>query len=149
MNSSYKWALWLTLDDYELIKLNPVINKRVEAVRNYRLSAGKETQKLADQPWRFGEIKPFGKNVIVIPRVSSENRDYLPLDYIEKEDLVVSDAVNTICNAPLWLFGILLTNLHIIWLRAVGGKLKTDYRYSQYWFTIPFQCQTYRVVARL
>lgn len=66
---------------------------------------------------------------IVIPRVSSKNRIYIPIDIVG-EDVIVSDAAIAIYDAPIWLLGLLESKMHMTWLNSIGGKLKTDYRYS-------------------
>lgn len=105
--------------------------KRVENVRNLRLeskSAG--TRKLADRPTRFHvENMPEGSSIIV-PKVSSERRKYVPMGFIEKGTFA-SDLVFLIPNATLYHFGILESNVHMAWMRAACGRLKSDYRYSK------------------
>ena len=105
--------------------------KRVENVRNLRLeskSAG--TRKLADRPTRFQvENMPEGSSIIV-PKVSSERRKYVPMGFIEKGTFA-SDLVFLIPNATLYHFGILESNVHMAWMRAVCGRLEMRYRYSK------------------
>ena len=105
--------------------------KRVEAVRDFRLSsksAGK--RKLADKPTRFHvENMPDG-NFIVIPEVSSERRRYVPMGFMSP-DVLCSNLVKVIPNATLFHFGVLTSNVHMAWMRAVCGRLKSDYRYSK------------------
>lgn len=91
-------------------------------------SAG--TRKLADTPTRFHvENMPSGSSIIV-PSVSSEKRKYVPMGFISKEAFA-SNLVLLIPNATLYHFGILESNVHMAWMRAVGGRLKSDYRYSK------------------
>ncbi len=131
INGTYQYALWMSREDYLAHKNNSLINKRVNIVREYRLSSkSKPTQRLAERPWQFGETKEFSNQVIIIPRHSSENRDYVPMDFIGDNKIIASDAVITVDNAPIWLLGLLESRMHMVWLRAVGGRLKTDYRYS-------------------
>ena len=105
--------------------------KRVNAVRQLRLeskSAG--TRKLADTPTRFHvENMPKG-TYIVIPEVSSERRKYVPMGFMSP-DILCSNLVKIIPNAILYHFGILTSNVHMAWMRAVCGRLKSDYRYSK------------------
>src|SRR5699024_8283188 len=70
-----------------------------------------------------------GITQIIVPRVSSENREYVPMGYVN-ENTVISDSAMAIYNAPMWLLGILESRMHMVWLRSVGGKLETRYRYS-------------------
>ena len=103
----------------------------MEAVRQLRLaskSAG--TVKLADTPTRFHvENMPKG-TYIVVPEVSSERRRYVPMGFMTP-DILCSNLVKIIPNATLYHFGILTSNVHMAWMRAVCGRLKSDYRYSK------------------
>lgn len=102
----------------------------VSEVKKYREdSRRKATRKLANRPHLFGEIRWHDSNAILVPRVSSENRQYVPIGYVQS-DTVVSDSAMAIYDAPLWLLGLLESRMHMTWLRAVGGKLETRYRYS-------------------
>ena len=109
----------------------PLVYQRVKAVREFRLeskSAG--TRKLADKPTRFHvENFPTG-NYLLIPSVSSENRQYIPIGFMNPDELA-SNLVFIVPNAILYHFGILTSSIHMIWLRTVGGRLKSDYRYSK------------------
>jgi hypothetical protein len=105
--------------------------KRVQAVRDYRLSSPSAgTVKLADTPTRFHvENMPKG-NYIVIPEVSSERRKYIPMGFLSP-DILSSNLVKIIPNAEIFHFGVLTSNVHMAWVRAVCGRLKSDYRYSK------------------
>lgn len=109
----------------------PECLKRVEAVRQFRLaskSAG--TVKLAERPTRFHvENMPQG-NYIVIPEVSSERRKYVPMGFMTP-DVLCSNLVKIIPDASLYHLGVLTSNVHMAWMRAVCGRLKSDYRYSK------------------
>ncbi len=103
----------------------------MQEVRDYRLaspSAG--TVKLADRPTRFHvENMPKG-TYIILPKVSSENRKYIPMGFMSPDNMS-SDLVFIIPDATLYHFGILTSNIHMAWMRAVCGRLKSDYRYSK------------------
>ena len=105
--------------------------KRVQAVRDFRLaSSSAGTRKIADRPTRFHvENLPSG-TYIVVPKVSSERRRYVPMGFFTP-DIMCSDLVFLIPNATLYHFGILESNVHMSWMRAVCGRLKSDYRYSK------------------
>ena len=113
------------------LKRMPLVYQRVKNVREFRLnskSAG--TRKLADKPTRFHvENFPSG-NYLLIPRVSSENRIYVPIGFMN-EDSLASDSVHIVPNATLYHFGVLTSSIHMIWLRTVGGRMEVDYRYSK------------------
>lgn len=131
INRSPRYCLWLGNCPPNELRKMPECMKRVEAVRNFRLaskSAG--TVKLADTPTRFHvENMPQG-TYIVIPKVSSERRRYVPMGFMTP-DILCSDLVFIIPNATLYHFGILTSNVHMAWMRAVCGRLKSDYRYSK------------------
>ena len=84
------------------------------------------TNKLASVPYRFGEVRYKDGASIIIPSVSSEGRDYIPMKYLN--DTVISNAAFAVYDAPEWLFGILTSAMHMAWVRAIGGRLETRYR---------------------
>ena len=131
INRCPRYCLWLgDCTPAELRKM-PECMKRVQAVRDYRLtspSAG--TVKLADKPTRFHvENMPSG-TYVVIPEVSSERRRYVPIGFMTP-DILCSNLVKLVPDAALYHFGILTSNVHMAWMRAVCGRLKSDYRYSK------------------
>ena len=104
--------------------------KRIAQVRAFRLQSVKAaTQKLADYPTLFAEIRECTSEYIAVPRVSSEQRRYIPLDYL-KPNVIPSDALFFLPNASLYHFGVLTSNVHNAWMRAVCGRLEMRYRYS-------------------
>jgi hypothetical protein len=109
----------------------PLVAKRVEAVKLMRLASPKEaTQNWAAYPYLFTENRqPESGNYLLIPRVSSERRKYIPIGYIPS-NVIASDAVQLVPNASLYEFGILTSSVHNAWMRVVCGRLKSDYRYS-------------------
>ena len=117
----------LPLDE---IKKMPLCWERVEAVRNYRLqSRNVGTRKIADKPTRFHvENFPPG-NFLAIPQVSSERRFYIPIGFLSS-DILASSQLKIIPNATLYHFGVLTSSIHMAWMRATAGRLKSDYRYS-------------------
>ena len=126
-----RYCLWLgECPPAELLKM-PLCMKRVEAVREMRLaSSSAGTRKLADKPTHFHvENMPTG-NYIIIPRVSSEKRRYIPIGFMSSNEMA-SDAAHIIPDATLYHFGVLESNVHMAWMRAVCGRLKSDYRYSK------------------
>ena len=130
INRYDRWCLWLaTVTPRELRDL-PNVVKRVQAVREYRLSSTKAaTRACADYPTRFMEIKMPHGNFLVVPEVSSERRKYIPIGYAE-EGSICSNTVRFVPDVTLFHFGILTSNVHNAWIRAVCGRMKSDYRYS-------------------
>ena len=131
INNEPRYCLLLKDCPPNELKRMPLVYQRVKKVRDFRLaskSAG--TRKLADKPTRFHvENFPSG-NYLLIPRVSSENRIYVPIGFMN-EDSLASDSVHIVPNATLYHFGVLTSSIHMTWLRTVGGRLEVDYRYSK------------------
>lgn len=130
INNQKRWCLWLVgISPAELRKM-PLVLQRVEKVREMRLaSTDAGTRKLADTPTVFRETyNP--SSFIIIPSASSERRRYVPLGFAGSE--TISTNLNLIIpNATLYHFGVLTSNVHMAWMRAVCGRLKSDYRYSK------------------
>ena len=126
-----RYCLWLGDCSPAELRSMPHCLKRVEAVREIRLASKSEgTRKLADRPTRFHvENMPKG-HYIIVPRVSSERRYYMPLGFMSS-NVLCSDAVHLIPDATLYHFGVLESCIHMAWMRAVCGRLKSDYRYSK------------------
>ena len=126
-----RYCLWLGDCSPSELRQMPHCVKRIEAVRQIRLESKSEgTRKLADRPTRFHvENMPKG-NFIIIPSTSSERRRYVPMGFMPPTCLV-SNAVHIIPDATLYHFGVLESNVHMAWMRAVCGRLKSDYRYSK------------------
>jgi N-6 DNA Methylase len=130
INGKKRYCLWLknvSPSDYNQI---PEIMQRIEAVKKFRLGSDKVlTQKLAQFPTLFAEIRHQTTNSILIPLHSSENRAYVPIGFLD-ENIVVNNACSFIPNATLWHFGVLTSTMHMAWMRLVCGRIKSDYRYS-------------------
>ena len=108
----------------------PLTLQRVEAVRRFRLSSSrKSTRDKAKKPTEFGGIEIPCNSFLVIPRVGSENRDYSPIGWLNPP-IIPSDAVLIVEDADKTLFGILMSAMHMSWMRLAGGRLKSSYRYS-------------------
>ena len=129
INNKDRYCLWLVgVSPSELRKM-PEVMKRIEACRQDRLKGASDRQKLADTPALFRETKN-PKSYVIVPRVSSENRRYIPLGFLE-DDTIPTDSATIIENAEIYHFGILTSNVHMAWMRTVCGRLKSDYRYSK------------------
>ena len=130
INNRRRYCLWLCGINCSEYVNNLEIQSIVEKVKEYRDSSKrKATKKLATTPQLFGEIRWKSTNAIIVPRVSSENRLYAPMGMVDS-NTIISDSAMAIYDAPLWLLGLLESRMHMTWLRAVGGKLETRYRYS-------------------
>ena len=131
INRCPRYCLWLGDCSPNELRKMPACMRRVEAVREMRLSSKSAgTVKLADKPTRFHvENMPTG-TYVVIPEVSSERRKYIPMGFMTP-DILCSNLVKIVPDATLYHFGILTSNVHMAWMRAVCGRLKSDYRYSK------------------
>ncbi len=130
INGKPRHCLWIDDNEAEDALRNEEIARRVERTRNLRLdSTDTSCLKLAERPYQFREHPDLNREKIIIPSVSSERRKYIPIGYLDK-GTVVSNLAFAIYDASLWLFGILTSEMHMTWVRTVGGRLKTDYRYS-------------------
>ena len=126
-----RYCLWLGDCSPKEIKEMPLCYERVENVRQARLaSRNAGTRQLADTPTRFHVENMPDSSSIIIPKVSSEKRKYVPMGFIPKGTFA-SNLVLLIPSATLYHFGILESNVHMAWMRAVCGRLKSDYRYSK------------------
>lgn len=131
INNRDRYCLWLYhVDPTKYIKIAPIMDA-IKDVKDMREnSSRKATQKLADIPYLFGEIRqPKNGSYIVIPRVSSQHREYIPMGF-EDKDVIANDSLLIIPNATKYEFGILESKVHMIWMKTVAGRLKSDYRYS-------------------
>ncbi|TLP93280.1 class I SAM-dependent DNA methyltransferase [Nesterenkonia salmonea] len=131
IKGTMRYALWFdTQSDYESYAHLPEIEARVERVREMRAESKKKATKLqADTPWRFAEVRYKPTESIIVPSVSSERREYVPMGYLDK-NVVISNAANAIYDAQPWVFALLTSRMHMTWMRAAGGRLKKDYRYA-------------------
>lgn len=130
INKLDRWCLWIEPDTLkDILKIKPIVD-RVERVKEHRLKSNrKSTNELANYPYRFGEVRQPKSTYLLVPRVSSENRKYVPIGYVEA-DTIASDAVLIIPNADIYHFSIMCSNVHMAWMKTVAGRLKSDFRYS-------------------
>ena len=131
INNQKRYCLWLVdVEPGELRKM-PFVMQRIEAVRKFRLNSKREaTRKTAATPTVFSVIHQPTTNYILFPVISSEKREYIPIGFASPE-IIVSYAVFTIPGATLYHFGILTSNVHNAWTRAICGRLEMRYRYSK------------------
>ncbi|MBN4864793.1 MULTISPECIES: class I SAM-dependent DNA methyltransferase [Providencia] len=131
LNGKERWCLWLVDAKPEDLAAMPLVEKRLQAIKKLRLKAGHPSAlKMAEQPHLFIQVsQPISGNYILIPRVSSERRTYIPIGFFDYTT-ICSDANMFIPNGTLYEFGILTSLIHNDWMRLVAGRLKSDYRYS-------------------
>lgn len=125
-----RWCLWITEENFSESIKTEFIKKRLELVASSRLaSAKKATQDYSKKPYRFVEIRSRNVPKILIPTVSSSRREYIPLGFFNA-DVIVNAPNNVIYDPEPFIFGVMHSKMHMAWVKAVGGRLKTDYRYS-------------------
>ncbi len=130
INNRERYCLWLVKIKPNELRAMPSVLERVNKVCEVRLSSSRTTtQALAEYPTLFGEIRQPIKPYLLIPRVSSENRAYIPIGYVDS-DVICGDANLMLVDATLYHFGVLSSAMHMAWMRAVAGRLKSDFRYS-------------------
>lgn len=126
-----RWCLWI--EDYQLdeaLKYKPIV-ERIQHVREHRLkSKDSGTNKLAEKSHQFRDRKTCTNVAIIVPSVSSERREYIPIGFLDSNSIVTNSA-QVIYDPEPWIFGVITSKIHMAWVRAVGGRLKTDYRYSK------------------
>lgn len=119
-----KYCLWIEDSNLKEAYKIAQIAKRIENVEIHRLNSKREaTNALAKSPHLFGEIRHQNSDSIIIPRTSSENRDYIPMGFLN-EDTVISDSAMAIYHAEPWLFAVVTSRMHMVWVRNVGGQIK-------------------------
>ena len=130
LHNKKRYCIWLKGLSPALINSHPIIKKKVDNVRIWRSnSSRKNTVALANTPTLFAEIRQPETNYLAIPTVCSENRRYIPMDFLTP-DIISSNQLYIVENAELYHFGILTSNVHMAWMRAVCGRLEMRYRYS-------------------
>ncbi len=130
INDKQRYCFWITDESFAIALKNEELHRRIEKCKTMRLNSKKgATRKLAAFPYKFGEIRYKESECIIIPAVSSERREYIPIGYL-KAGVVVSNSAFAVYDAPLWLFSILTSKMHMAWVKTIGGRLETRYRYS-------------------
>ena len=125
-----RYCLWIREQDAAFAYTIPPIKERLEKVRVFReASKADSTVLYADRPYLFKQRAHKDTDSIIVPRVTSERRQYVPVGLLTK-DTIISDAAQAIYDANILVMGILCSHIHVVWLSAVGGKLETRYRYS-------------------
>jgi hypothetical protein len=130
LNAKKRYCLWLVDAEPNELKEMPLVLQRIEGVRQMRLKSTKQaTVKWANQPTIFTENRQPSTDYILIPRHSSENRNFIPLDFFTK-DSIAADSCLVVPNGNHFHFGILMSTMHMTWIKHVCGRIKSDYRYS-------------------
>ena len=125
-----RWCLWLDKTSPSEYNKSKIIMERIAKTKEFRENSKRQqTKNLAEFPYLFGEIRQPSTTMVVIPKVSSESRRYIPVSLINP-DIIINGSALLIPNANLFTFGILISNVHMAWMRTVAGRMKSDYQYS-------------------
>jgi hypothetical protein len=134
-----RYCLWIDDDDLEIAMTDPEVSRRVEAVKETRLaSRDGSLNKLASRPHQYRDRNTANDHLILVPTVSSEQREYIPTDF-KSAAAVTTNQAFALYDAPLWNMALIASRLHLVWIATVCGKMKTDFRYSNTmgWNTFP------------
>ena len=130
INNIERWCLWIPNISPNELKKSPLVLERVKAVKEFReKSRNEQTRKMAMMPYRFGQYRPPAAHYIGFAKVSSERRKYIPMGFLTDE-IIPGDKLFTIPNSDLFMFGVLMSNVHNAWMRVVTGRLEMRYSYS-------------------
>ncbi len=130
LRGTKRWCLWLVDADPKEIRNIPLVLERVKAVKEFRLKSIKAaTVKLAATPTLFAEIRQPKKPYVIIPRVTSEFRDYIPFSFLNPS-VIVNDSCTCLPEGTLFHLGVMSSAMHMAWVKQVCGRLKGDFRYS-------------------
>jgi len=130
INNIERWAIWIEDIDLKEIRDIKPITERIKRVKEKRLNSSREaTQRLANFPYRFGEVRQPKENYIALPRVSSMKRKYIPITILSK-DIIAGDKVYTIESDDFFHFGNITSIMHMVWMKYTAGRMKSDYSYS-------------------
>jgi hypothetical protein len=124
------YCIWITDEEFEDAIKFEFIKERITKVEQYRKKSTREATKvLAKFPYRFGEVRNIESDSIVVPATSSEKREYIPIGFLPI-GTIIKNSAQAIYYAQPWIFGIVTSKIHNIWVRNIGGKLEERLRYS-------------------
>ncbi|MEL7662633.1 MAG: DNA methyltransferase [Methanosarcina mazei] len=130
INSLKRWCLWIEDSQLDLALSIPPIKDRVNKCKQHRLeSKDSGTNKLAERPHTFRDLNEAKNHSLIIPSVSSERREYFPIGFLSQNE-IISNAAQAVYDAEMYLFGVIHSKIHNVWVRSIGGKLETRIRYS-------------------
>lgn len=131
INGQERWCLWISDKDLPAARAVPEIKARIAKVKKVRLASTRQTTvlNLAKRPHQFDTFKSAQHSSLIIPSVSSEHRSYIPIGFLGS-NTVVSNLAHVIYDPPTYLFSLLSSRMHMVWVMSLGGKLETRIRYS-------------------
>ena len=129
LNGIERWCLWIADNQLDLAYAIPEVRERINRVAEFRRQGGDVARGLIETPYRFRYTHTAKESLIILPRVSSERRPYIPFGFLDAS-AIVADSAQAIYDAEPWVFSVISSQLHMAWARTVSGRLKTDIRYS-------------------
>lgn len=129
LNGEERWCLWINDNDLQDAMRVPFIADRIQQTKQFRINGGDVAKTLVNRPHQFRYRHEAKKSLIIVPRVSSERRKYIPFGFLDS-DYIVSDSAQAIYDPEPFVLGVILSSMHMAWVRTVSGRLKSDYRYS-------------------
>ncbi len=130
INNISRYCIWVRDNEVDVAKNIPLLNERFEKVKKYRENSNREaTRKLSSKPYKFAEVRHLNSNSIIIPANSSEKRLYMPIGFLTSQD-VVTNLANVIYTEESYVFAVVISRMHLVWIRSVCGSLGTGIRYS-------------------
>jgi hypothetical protein len=129
IRGEYRYCIWIPQKQALTEEIAKIFGERFELVRLARTEGGKIARNYAHVPHRFYMTNESVGHQILVPRVSSVRRQYLPVGFLDNR-YIISDSAQSIFDAPLWVFGLMASRMHLVWVHTVSGKLKGDLRYS-------------------
>ena len=139
INKTEVYCMWVTEELRELANNIPPMRMRINNVYEFRRNGAENARACIDRPHQFCMINTALNNQIVIPIVSSEKREYIPIDFYDKDNIILNSAL-VIYDPEVYIFGVLSSRIHMAWLSSFAGRLENRYRYSVgiCWFSFPF-----------
>ena len=129
LNGKQRWCIWIKEQDLDEAMRVKEISDKINAVRDFRENGGDVAKGLAKTPFRFRYVHQAKQNLIIIPRVSSQRREYIPFGFLGN-DSIISDSAQVIYDPEAWVFSLITSRMHMSWVKLTAGRLKSDYRYS-------------------
>ena len=124
-----RWCIWVSDSNFSEANKIPEFRERFQKVEEFRKNGGDVARSLVHIPYRFRYVHEAKNSMLVLPRTTSERREYLPIGFLTAE-AIVTDAVQVVYDPELYIMGVLSSKIHMAWIKAVAGRLKTDFRYS-------------------
>tara|TARA_B000000460_G_scaffold60833_1_gene40945 strand:+ start:177 stop:2348 length:2172 start_codon:yes stop_codon:yes gene_type:complete len=129
IRGTHRWCLWIDDNEIEIAKNIRAVNDRIEKVRLSRINGGECARSCSHRPHQFRWVNKAKHSQIVVPLVSSQRRDYIPIGFLDKET-ILSNKVQAIFDPEPYIFGVLNSRMHMIWVKTITGRIRTDYQYT-------------------